>query len=97
MRSLKIEILGAWQNIVFTKISLTQLIESLMTILRGDQRNQSLDFSTLMSSGVRPHFQLLELENSRRLEKIQKVKQIRKKDHQKDNGLKKDQMKLVEI
>ena len=44
MRSPKIEILGAWQKIVFTKISLTQLIDSLMTILKGNQRNQSLDF-----------------------------------------------------
>ena len=44
MRSLKIQILVAWQNIVFTKISLTQLIDSLMTILKGDQRSQSLDF-----------------------------------------------------
>ena len=34
MRSLKIQKLVAWQNIVFTKISLTQLIDSLMTILR---------------------------------------------------------------
>ena len=48
MWSLKLEIWGMCHHgriyIVFTKISLTQLIESLMTILKGDQRNQSLDF-----------------------------------------------------
>ena len=51
-----------------------------------------------MSSGVRPHFQLLELGNTRRLEKKQKSQADQKKrDHQKDNGLRKDKMKLVEI
>ena len=50
-----------------------------------------------MSSGVRPHFQLLELGNTRRLEKKQKSQADQKKrDHQKDNGLRKDKMKLVE-